>query len=404
MNTGLRAKVETAIRGTLAANIERAITACFPETSPDLESQLKTFKEWLVAEAVGPIAGDAYTSLHIPVSARRIRGKVDGQSIRYPKGAIEFRIVISDTAQNNDDVYHLRDANVEVVADQLELGMGNPIMDGLDAAIQQELNYSESPNPTEAEPMQMLEDPERGQPMYFVVDPNGNPRTESAASPDACMAIMEGLGGSLEAGWSLRPEGEELYPAEISETFDVISPDGEVVNEEPLTLDAAEAMRAEWGEGFVIERHETEPGNEEADPDPEYVKIEGATDAEQSEQTSEPLSAMVPQEEGGPKKRGRKPKAKTEPENVTAEQKTEDPAPPEQTEQAPEPASAPATAPVTRDNVADVKRLAAQVLRDGGTPIDASAAAGVPIATIKRWLDDPAFSQMAMSIESDSVE
>jgi len=239
METRLQQKLEDGLRAVLAAELDRAI-ACVQDEDyrpgePPLDI-MEALKEFAISEAVGPLAREAFRALHIPRNALRVEATLEANGIGFKDANITLRMLAHDTAQNILDIRSMRGQPVEIIGSQLELEH-NPELDGLDTMIQQgELALDGTPEPEPAVD---------AQPLYRVLDPIGDAHTEQAVPWETGEAMIAGLGGSFDDGWSLvecehgAPAAEAEFPPETADSAPESEPgqDDDADTEPPWTGD-----------------------------------------------------------------------------------------------------------------------------------------------------------------------
>lgn len=245
-NTGVRLKLETEIRESLAAYVRRATETIWPETTAEEQEILDRFGQYLCSEAAPELAQETYRVMNIPTSTRRIKALLQSNGVKLQDKSIEVKMVIDFSDQNILDVCALRGQEVELCSMQQEF-------EGVDfGRAQMKIEFREpapAPAPEAAPEIQDgLVDVDPGddaQPrLYHVSDPDGVLRTTEPLSwvdADALRsALLAECGGAEADGWSLIEAGQddEDFPGDQDEDFPTDAP-----------TDAPEIVLDEAGDG-----------------------------------------------------------------------------------------------------------------------------------------------------------
>lgn len=260
---GLRGGVEAQFRAALAAAVRRGVDQIYPERDAAAEASLTTLIETIAADGASEMADVAYRALCVPLTTRRVRGTIEGDSLRTSKGSISVQIHCEDTDENILDLRRLRGNPVEILGTQLEFAGSSDTCD-LDAAANGQANLFDDDAVISGVATAIDEtldeiaasaEASDGPMLYQIVDPNGvviEGRTFEDANLQEARDLIEEFAAAGETdpeAWQIVPvtaetvEQDEDFPPEetaepLAEAAPVPEPEADVSEPPEMVLGA----------------------------------------------------------------------------------------------------------------------------------------------------------------------
>ncbi len=259
---GLRGGVEAQFRAALAAAVRRGIDQIYPERDAAAEASLTTLIETIAADGASEMADVAYRALCVPLTTRRVRGTIEGDSLRTSKGSISVQVHCEDTDENILDLRRLRGNPVEILGTQLEFA-GSVDASDLDAAANGQADLFSDREIADMEKAvdetlnEIAESAEasEGPVLYQIVDQNGvviEGRTFEDANLQEARDLIEEFAAAGETdpeAWQIVPvtaetvEQDEDFPPEetaepLAEAAPVPEPEADVSEPPEMVLGA----------------------------------------------------------------------------------------------------------------------------------------------------------------------